>query len=326
MTPNPREASRLLVIDSVIPAPLGAALEQRGLSLVPGRGDTSEDALDGVLGCAIWFYEGLRSPLRVWRLARRLRHHGIPLFAWNRDAPHYLNRSAWRLNWYDRARLLDLYATHSLADCRHFADTWLYFPNAADLDHYNLSGTTLPDLREEARYRYDVSFFGGLDGSRYKEMRQREKFFAALGEQLQRRGISFVFREAESMSVADQVALIQTSRINLNFGASCEYGAPFASGLPERCYGIPACGGFLLCDRRTHARDDFSPDVDWAEFEGLEDCVARIVFWLGHFTAARNLAERCHAGVLARHTYTRRAERLHEALLAWHGGHRGLLP
>ena len=32
-------------------------------------------------------------------------------------------------------------------------------------------------------------------------------------------------------------------------------GAPFASGLPESCYEIPACGGFMLCARRSHARE-----------------------------------------------------------------------
>ena len=326
MSAGIENANRLLVIDKVIPAALGEALERRGLALVHSRSDAADDDLDGVLGCAVWFYEGMRSPWRVWRLARRLHRHGIPLFAWNRDAPHYLNRAAWRLDWYNRVRLLDIYASHSLADTRHFADTWLYLANAADLARYNLAGTTLAELRDASRYRYDVSFFGAMDGARYPEMRQRQEFFAALGQRLQERGIRFLFRESEGMSAAEQVALVQASRINLNFGASCEYGAPFASGLPERCYGIPACGGFLLCHRRSHARDDFSPGTDWAEFDGLDDCVARIMFWLAHFDAARELAERCHASVLARHTYGRRAERLHTALLDWHGGQRGLLP
>ena len=124
------------------------------------------------------------------------------------------------------------------------------------------------------------------------------------------------------MSLADQVSLIQTSRINLNYGASCDYGSPIASGLPERCYGIPACGGFLLCDRRTHAKDDFTPGEDWADFNGLEDCVAQIDHWLANFGMARELAERTHASVLARHTFAHRAATLHGALLAWHAGQR----
>jgi spore maturation protein CgeB len=125
------------------------------------------------------------------------------------------------------------------------------------------------------------------------------------------------------MSVAEQVALIQKSRINLNFGASCDYRAPIASGLPERCYGIPACGGFLLCDRRSHARDDFTPGVDWAEFDGLDDAWRRSSTGWRTSSAARELAERCHATVMARHTYAHRAASAarHAARLArWASG------
>jgi len=125
------------------------------------------------------------------------------------------------------------------------------------------------------------------------------------------------------MSHEEQIELIQTSRINLNFGAACDYGAPVASGLPERCFGIPACGGFLLCDSRTHARDDFTPGQNWAEYDGLEDCVAKIEFWLANFPAARDLAERCHDHVMSHHTYALRAKFLHEWLLEWHKNGQG---
>jgi spore maturation protein CgeB len=302
-------------------------LGRRGLKLEESR--RWQDADQRTLACYTWFYEGMRSPLKTWRMSRHLRSQGVPLFAWNQDAPHYLNRPRWRLDWYDRARLLDLYATHTLADQRRlFADTQLYLPNAADTEAYNLGGvpaTVLGGLRDAASYEHDVSFFGAMDGKRYKEMRARQEFFAALGERLATRGIRYLFREAGDMTAAQQAALIRNSRINLNFGASCDFGAPVASGLPERCYGIPACGGFLLCDKRTHARDDFTPGENWAEFDGIDDCVAKIEFWLAHFDAARDLAERCHLHVLERHTYARRAEMLHEALLSWHAGRRGLI-
>jgi spore maturation protein CgeB len=127
------------------------------------------------------------------------------------------------------------------------------------------------------------------------------------------------------MSVEQQVALIQKSRINLNFGASCDYGAAVASGLPERCYGIPACGGFLLCDRRTHARDDFTPGDGLGRVRRPGRCVTQIEHWLANFAAARELAERGHATVMARHTYAHRAASLHRALLDWHAGKRGAL-
>ena len=300
--------------------------EACGIETIPFDKNILREKNRKVIGCFVCFYESLRHPLRAWLHHRYLGRMSIPVVTWNRDAPHYLNRAAWRLDLLDRARLLDIYATHTLIDDRRsFADATLYLPNAADTARYRLQDRTLAQLRDPAAYEWDVSFFGAMNGVRYKEMRPREEFFAALGERLRARGIRFLFREAAGLDAAAQVELIQRTRINLNFGASCDYGAPVASGLPERCYGIPASGGFVLCDRRTHARDDFTPGENWTEFDGLDDCVAKIEFWLANFSAARALAERCHAHVLAHHTYAKRAEKLHQALLDWHAGKRGRL-
>jgi spore maturation protein CgeB len=317
----------LLIAHGSLHPALRRELAARGLSLRESRRwqDADRTQPERILGAYTWFYEGLRHPLTIWGMRRWARRQRIPLFVWNQDAPHYLNRAGWRLDVLDHARLYDIYATHTLVDERPFAETVLYFPNAADTERYNLAGNSLEALRETVNYDYDVSFFGAMDGNRYKEMQERQEFFAALGERLKARNIRFLFREATGMSVAEQVALIQKSRINLNFGASCDYHAPIASGLPERCYGIPACGGFLLCDQRSHAGDDFTPGQDWAEFDGLDDCVEQIGYWLDNFAAARALTERCHATVMARHTYAHRAQTLHRVLLDWHAGKRGRL-
>lgn len=314
----------LIINHSGFLPPMRRALEARGLVIDEDIWQPSAAQLKKTIACYVWFYDCLRHPLRIWRLKRLLRRHGVPLLTWNRDAPHYLNRKAWRLDWLDRARLLDIYASHSLIDGRRFAGQVLYLPNAADIDTYKINGVVsevFARLRDPASYRYDVSFFGGMNGTRYKEDAERERFFKALGEKLTARGIRFMFQEAEGMSVAEQIEFIHASRINLNFGARCEYQAPVASGLPERCYGIPACGGFLLCDKRTHARDDFSIGENWAEFDGVDDCLAQIEYWLAHFDQARDLAERCHRHVMTNHSYRNRAATFHEALLTWHLDH-----
>jgi spore maturation protein CgeB len=321
----------LHVDERILTPPLSTALVARGLEFQHLDGDVP----DAALACVIPFYDCLKHPTRVWRLKRRLARDGVPLIAWNRDAPHYMNfdlpRRAWRLWLADRVRLLDIYATHTLIDSRRsFAGTVLYLPNAADISRYHLGGNddeTLRRMRNPATYEWDVSFFGGMNGDKYKEDRERAEFFAALAQRLRGRDVRFRFIDTvnEGLSLPDQVALIQSSKINLNFGARCEYGAMIPSGLPERCYGIPACGGFLLCDRRTHAATDFTPGHDWAEFDGLDDCAEKIDDWLKHFDAARNLAERCYHHVMSHHTYTHRAKKLHEALLSWHDGRRGLI-
>lgn len=317
--------NHLIINHSWFSPPILKAFEERGIVVHMNAWQALPAPGEQLLGAAIWFYDALRHPLRVARLKHRLARSGVPVFAWNQDAPHYLNRADWRLNWLNRARLLDIYASHSLVNPRRFADSVLYLANAADTARYHLTGKTLAELRDPRDYEYDVSFFGAMDGNRYKEMRPRQEFFAALSERLRQRGFRFLFRESADMSVADQVALIQRSRINLNFGASCDYGAPVASGLPERCFGIPACGGFLLCDRRIHARDTFIPGTNWAEFEGLDDCMVQIEYWLANFAAARGLAEACHVHVMTSQTYAQRADALLQALQAWHAGQRGTL-
>lgn len=279
------------------------------------------------------FYEIIRHPWRMFIVSRKLSQHSIPLVAWNRDAPHYLNYTLshrrWRLTLANHLHLLDIYATHTLIDTdRTFADLVVYLPNAADTSRYNLGkhpDISLAKLRDPTSYKWDVTFFGGMNGKRYKEDKAREDFFKALGKHLSKLKITYSFRESRDMSIEEQIQFIHASRINLNFGARCEYNAPVASGLPERCYGIPACGGFLLCDKRTHAHDDFTIGENWAEFDGIEDCVEKIQYWLEHFNKARDLAERCYTHVLNHHTYAHRTEKLLGAIQAWHEGKRGLI-
>lgn len=266
------------------------------------------------------FYATLKSPLRSLRRFRTLAAHGVPVLTWNRDAPHYLNQPRWRLALLEALRPFDFYASHSTIDGRQFGKENFYLGNAADTDNYilNAAEVTWRRLREPNQYQYDLSFFGAMDGTRAKELRPRQEFFAALSERLANKGLRILIREATGMSLPDQVALIQTSRININFGASCDYNTALASGLPERCYGIPACGGFLLCDKRTHARNDFTPGENWAEFDGLDDCVQKIDYWLSNFQAARDLAERCHAHVIENHTYAKRVQTLLDRISLWH--------
>lgn len=308
--------------------PLKRALESQGLKTTDQDWFPSGELLQRSLVCVVWFYDCLRHPVKIWHLQQRLKRYSVPLFAWNRDAPHYLNRKPWRLNLLNRFQLLDIYATHTLVDTkRYFAKSWMYFPNGANLACYGMlkPKETLARLRQSSQYQWDVSFFGSMDGMRHKEMQSRQEFFAALALRLDSLGVRYRFQEAAGMTMMEQIALIHASRINLNFGACCEYGAKEASGLPERCYGIPAAGGFLLCDRRSHAQNDFTPGQNWAEFDGLDDCVDRINYWLGHFDEARTMAEQCHFHTVSKHSYDQRARKLMVALSNWHEGKRGRL-
>ncbi len=147
------------------PSPLIAAIASLGVDVIRGQWQPDASVLGRIDACFVSFYDCLKRPTDVWRLKRSLARHAIPLVTWNRDAPGYMNKSAWRLALLERAKLIDLYASHSLADGRRFSRTQLLLQNAAMTEVYHLGGLRLEELDDPARYRYDVSFFGSLFAS-----------------------------------------------------------------------------------------------------------------------------------------------------------------
>jgi spore maturation protein CgeB len=248
----------------------------------------------------------------------------VPVIAWNRDGPSNKGEKAWRLWLLHHVEYFNIYATHTLQDSAGFGSRILYLPNAAWDTEYQLGGVTLEALRDASRYERDVSFFGRINASRYPEMREREAFFRRLGSRLAALGVAYAFID-DPLSYAQQRKLIQTSRINLSFFAGCDacyHGAGDPSrekswGMPERCFGVPACGGFLLSDTRKHARDDFSPGRDWVDFVDLDDCIEKIRYYLAAFAENRVIAEAAYARVLREHTYVHRARALIDAASEW---------
>lgn len=315
----------ILVAHQKFPAPLKRALSDRGLTLIENEHHPDPEILKRTLACIVDFGGGAKHPLRARRWKNLMSRHGIPVCVWNRDAPHNNNLKPWRLAVFNRMHTIDIYATHSLVDTRwHFSDTVLFLPNAADTASYNLRGTpgdVFARLRDSNQYRWDVSFFGAIDATQYKEAKIRQQFFSALSARLRAQNIrhNFVDTTHKGLPLEEQVDLIQSSHINLNFGARCDYGGFPPSGLPERCFGIPACGGFLLTDRRTHTRDSFEIGRHLDEFYDINDCVHKIQHHLLNFNHCRIIAEEGWHHVMQLHTYANRAEALHLALIAWHG-------
>lgn len=322
--------THMLINSPKFPAPLKQSLAERGIVLIENEWQPDTDLLRRALACVVGFdVKNIKHPLRALAWKRRLSRYGVPVFSWNRDAPYHNNLPAWRLSLFDRLRPLDIYATHSLIDTRwRFAESVLYLPNAVEPSAYNLrgeSGAVLARLRDPGQYRWDVSFFGTLLDKPHKEVVARQSFFSALAPRLDTLGIHhrFVDTARTPMSLEEQVELIQTSRINLNFGAYCDYCGNrtyAAAGLPERCFGIPACGGFLLADRRAHTADSFEIGRHLDEFGSLDECVEKIHHHLEHFGLGRDMAEAGWRHVMRHHAYANRAETMHNALLSWHAG------
>lgn len=298
-------------------AALEEALTEAGCELlrwIPGEPPPAAPRADAALVDVCDFARNL---VAGWRLRRTLKRAGTPVYGLDRDAPWHKGVRGRRLRALRALRLLDVYASHSLQDASRFADEALYLPNAAWTRHYHLGARTLQELREPSGYRYDVSFIGNVNAQRYREHAERVNFLDALRERLAAAHIKLHVFDGEALSPAAQLERIQASRINLNYGAAADHGALRSWGLPERCYGIPACGGFLLSDARQHARDDFVPGREWADFVTLDDCAVKIGHYLTHFGEARDIAEAAYRRVLRDHTYQERARRLLAHIRWW---------
>ncbi len=302
---------------------LEEALQEAGCALLREMTHADEALWRASTACLVDFCDAARQLGRSWRLSRLLRARAIALVAIDRDAPWHKGVRRRKLWLMAKLGLLDLYASHSLQGADRYAERVLYLPNAARLDAYHLGERTLESMRTAAAYEHDVSFLGNLDADGYPEHRARVAFLHALRERLARESVRLALLESSGMSTAEQVRVIQASRINLSAGAAADDAGERSWGLPERCYGIPACGGFLLSDARRHAADDFAANREWAEYSDLDDCVAKIRYWLAHFAQARAVAEAAHARVLSQHTYAHRARRLMIALEEWREARRG---
>lgn len=297
--------------------PIREGLESCGYSVLENLWNPSDEQLQDCEGYLIDMYDAMKRPWDTLRLKSRLRRRRIPLIGWNRDAPWNKGAKRRRLWWFRQLRVLDIYMAHSLQGAAAFASEVHYLPNAAWISRYHLAGRTLEALRDPRGYRHDVSFVGTLDAEKYPEFTGRAQFFAELERRLAGFGVSTWFRHGKDMPLQDQIDLIQRSRININFGAACDDGPGKSWGLPERCYGVPTCGGFLLSETREYAARDFDIGTEWVDFSGMEDCVGKVRHYLANFPEARAIAERAHARVLREHTYEHRARTIVAVAREW---------
>jgi len=288
---------------------LREAFEALGYEVLENQWTPDEAALRGAALCVADFVDCARKVRRTLGLRQRLASARVPFIALNRDAPFNRGIHPTRLAVMAWLKPFDGYASHSMQSAAKFSARTLYCPNAAREALYHADQAQLAAMRDPARYRWDVSFIGNLDAARYREHARRVEFLHVLKGRLETQNVEVLYRDAAGLSDAEQLEIITRSRVNLSTIAACDTGGEPSWGLPERCYGVPACGGFLLSDRRRHTAEDFADD-ERAEYGSLEECVAKVDHYLGRFDEARAIAERAHARVARDHGYRNRAARL----------------
>jgi spore maturation protein CgeB len=294
-----------------------------------------EEALDNLghsVEYNIWDIDGIkrRSPAAVyfefkqilkeeWRFARLshdLKKARIPSFTWCLDMPN-IGASPWKLAAILKLGLLDIFATHSVQGLDTMSGVksgLLYLPNAAWTSRYNLGKVSLEDLRDPGRYDVDVSFAGNIDSSKHREHMPRTRFLDALAGLLKKEGLTFRFEDSRFMDFSAQIHLIQRSRININVGCAADKDNDRSWGLPERVYGVPACGGFLLTDERIHAKDEFIEGDEIVIFRDTSDCLQKIIYYMARHDERRRIAENAYNRIFREHTYVHRAEKLLAAI------------
>jgi spore maturation protein CgeB len=288
---------------------LREGFEGLGHEVLENRWEPEEPALRDTALCVADFVDCARKIRRTLGLRKRLSHAKVPFIALNRDAPFHRGIHPARPVLMALLRPFDGYASHSMQAAAKYASRTLYCPSAAREALFHADEAQLAAMREPARYRWDVSFVGNMDAARYREHARRVEFLHVLKGHLEAQNLAILFRDGAGLSDAEQLEIITRSRINLSTIAACDAGDEPSWGLPERCYGVPAAGGFLLSDRRRHASEDFA-DNERAAYGSLDECVSMIRHFLGHFDESRAIAERAHARVARDHGYRNRAARL----------------
>jgi spore maturation protein CgeB len=119
----------------------------------------------------------------------------------------------------------------------------------------------------------------------------------------------------------EMVDVFASSRINLNLSNSSEVPGlkarlrrllhfhpppPRPPQIKGRNFEVPGCGGFLLTERVPHLERYFELDREVAVFDGADDLLDKVRYWLEHDEDRRQVAEAGYRRVMSEHTYDHR--------------------
>lgn len=97
--------------------------------------------------------------------------------------------------------------------------------------------------------------------------------------------------------------VFKNSKINLNITLRS-----IRSGMPLRVWDIMGAGGFLLTNFQEDFLDYFTPGEDFDYFDGTEDLLSKIEYYLSHDKERTEIAQNAFLKVSQEHTYEKRVE------------------
>lgn len=170
--------------------------------------------------------------------------------------------------------------------------------------------------------KHEVTFVGQPHGDR----RQTVATLGGAGISVECWGFGW---PAGPLEHSEMVDVFASSRINLNLSNSTEVPGvkarirrllhfrppgPRPPQIKGRNFEVPGCGGFLLTERVPHLERYFVLDREVAVFDGPDDLLEKLRYWLEHDAERRVVAEAGYRRVLAEHTYDHRFTAIFDAL------------
>jgi spore maturation protein CgeB len=229
---------------------------------------------------------------------------GCPTVNWFAD-------DHWRFEGFSRhiAPAFDLAVTtdpDSLARYRLLADTRVHLSQwACNRYAYGRATTEL---------KRDVTFVGQPHGDRRETVARLQ----AAGFPVECWGFGW---PSGALEHAEMVDVFASSRVNLNLSNSSEVPGlrarlrrlldfhpppPRPPQIKGRNFEVPGCGGFLLTERVPHLERYFELDREVAVFDGVDDLLDKVGYWLAHEQERQRVADAGYRRVLAEHTYDHR--------------------
>jgi spore maturation protein CgeB len=170
---------------------------------------------------------------------------------------------------------------------------------------------------------HEVTFVGQPHGNR-AEIVERLR---AAGHGVEAWGFGW---PAGKLDHDEMVRVFSTSRVNLNLSNASlppntlrvRIGRLLGRGpkgprrpqIKGRNFEVPGCGGFLLTERVPQLERYFELGREVAVYDGEEDLVEQVGYWLGHEEERAAVAEAGYRRVLAEHTYDHRFDAIFAAL------------
>ncbi len=95
------------------------------------------------------------------------------------------------------------------------------------------------------------------------------------------------------------------SRVNVNVTSM-----QMKTGINQRVFDVPACGGFVLTDSKSQIEDLFDPGKEVICYHDFDEAVDLARYYQGHDRKRQLVADRGRRRVLSEHTYVHRLSRL----------------